>query len=179
MKRRAATEVNEERPNGVTAIKGSPAHCRVSVTCGACGKLQPHHGPLVRYNMGPISGSSYWFPYSICLECADALKITLIEPSYPCDQCGRPVFSCRQGPARKFRTLCSKQCGNAFYRKRRRRRRRLSHCRECDAVIERKRSDIRYCSPACRLKAYRRLALGVTHGTSVLVRRHYLRSRCA
>jgi len=88
----------------------------------------------------------------------------------PCEGCsratvhsgyGRP-FVYEPGLGRTQRTFCCKRCQEGFYR--RRRKERLSderlkdgprRCEHCEEILDGQRSDSRYCSNACRQRAYR------------------------
>ena len=82
-----------------------------------------------------------------------------------CTYCGRVVWDARVTlPARSF---CCTQCRNRFYQKmtlqqREREKNPLSiTCNVCcGAIPDSKRGDVRYCSSACRQKAYRQRKQG-------------------
>jgi hypothetical protein len=87
------------------------------------------------------------------------------EPS-PCDGCGRPVVYGRD--SRWCRRLyCSERCERrAEYRASRPGADRKTACASCGVEFAPKRSDSRYCSPACRQKSYRtRQSTGRSSGT--------------
>ncbi|CAN5766886.1 hypothetical protein BH24CHL8_BH24CHL8_11760 [soil metagenome] len=67
-----------------------------------------------------------------------------------CGACGRAV--CLQGGRRPVTLFCSERCAGRIYRMH---RRRPIACGQCGMAATR-RSDARYCSDACRQRAYRR-----------------------
>lgn len=70
-----------------------------------------------------------------------------------CVGCGRPVWKLpRKGNPRVF---CSGKCSAGFYRRMALQRRQVA-CSVCgNTIADNRRGDVRYCSPACRQKAYR------------------------
>lgn len=83
----------------------------------------------------------------------------------PCAECGRSVWKRpRKGNSRVF---CSNECATRFYRHEALRNRNstlnllVSSCNTCGgAIADKRRGDVRYCSPACRQKAYRQRQQG-------------------
>jgi hypothetical protein len=78
----------------------------------------------------------------------------------PCKRCGRPVISDKRRKRPKHIT-CSHECRKAVYVAISRERRRRGWvkalaCALCGASFMPKRSDARYCSVACKQKAFRR-----------------------
>lgn len=102
----------------------------------------------------------------LCRDCTDD-RIREYGELTPCDGCGRPTAYdtwgrtqfYESGVGYVYRTYCCTKCRDAVYRRRRRQRaaeqRGTRRCEECDAILDRQRSDARYCSNACRQRAYR------------------------
>jgi hypothetical protein len=76
--------------------------------------------------------------------------------SGPCEGCGRIVNEARWRPRR----FCSRICEDGYYAEQRRARRAEARagrrCDVCAELLDAGRADARYCSSACRQKAYRR-----------------------
>lgn len=82
------------------------------------------------------------------------------EIIYSCDACGVPVvyrYACnRNGNMRH--DFCSYRCHNDYYMERRRQRLKLARnkvCQGCEKDFQAARIDSKYCSHACKQKAYR------------------------
>jgi len=76
-----------------------------------------------------------------------------------CHGCGRPMVfdTIRAIPEMVACGLdCRRIISAAKARERRARRRRERHCGDCGGLFMPKRTDARFCSPACRLRAHRR-----------------------
>jgi hypothetical protein len=101
----------------------------------------------------------------LCEDCSTADPLHRRD----CEGCGRPtvdrsrhrwVYDPGIGPNR--RTFCSRRCKDAHYRHRRQHRLAEERaqagphrCADCDEIMDGQRSDARYCSSACRQRAYR------------------------
>jgi hypothetical protein len=112
----------------------------------------------VRCRMCPSGGTwrktAWW---ALCAECADE-EVT--EDSWaPCEGCGRPLVVIGWDYIYRKRRVCCDYCrGLAVAREKRERRtdaRAGRTCGQCNEVIDASRNDARYCSSACRQKAYR------------------------
>lgn len=77
------------------------------------------------------------------------------SPVAPCDGCGRPLSVDSYRVRRRVHT-CSDYCYATALRLARPREREPIDCLTCGERIDARRSDTRYCSPACRQRAYRR-----------------------
>lgn len=103
-----------------------------------------------------------------CKDCGSDAKRT--ERPKPCEGCSRPTvhsgygrpFVYEPGLGHSKRTFCCNRCQEAFYRGRRKERisdERLKagprRCEECQEILDGQRAEARYCSNACRQKAYR------------------------
>ena len=98
-----------------------------------------------------------WQRQRVCVRCAGSRA--RIEQC--CAHCARPVFVLpRRVPGRPF---CSPRCRSLLQSARRRRERaepRPRTCDACGAAFTPPRKDGRYCSPACRQRAYRHRTRG-------------------
>jgi hypothetical protein len=122
--------------------------------CGKCGRDLAADEPVWRV-YEEIGG--------VQVRCDDCPADEWDRGSYArseCEQCGRPVRHRHAGYRRWYRTFCCELCRDRYQAAQRstaradaRARRR---CEGCDELLDADRSDARYCSPACRQKAYRR-----------------------
>jgi hypothetical protein len=109
-----------------------------------------------------ISAEVYPHRQMCCTGCAEAYPTRWLPP-LPCHRCSRLVY--RGRPLRRgvTRTYCSDQCGqhvyNALYRQRHPRPR-LEHQCACGKTFTPQRRNARFCSDACRQRAYRERAQG-------------------
>jgi len=135
--------------------------------CYACGcELGPDAVVYrARWNHGRGSaGHTSWTIESVCEGCAP-------EPNrrstwwwdhdpQPCQRCTRRVVN-RVIPTRPMRhVFCSPDCERRYYQDRQQEKRRATLdldkvCEGCDEPFRASRSDARYCSGACRQRAYR------------------------
>jgi hypothetical protein len=99
---------------------------------------------------------SYWHdnPFKLGIHERHGWKRRLIEPFVgqlysQCDGCGRPLGRTNFWPDRRCSPACSRDARN-----RSRRRERVEHRCECGLSFT-ARADARYCSNACRQRAYR------------------------
>jgi hypothetical protein len=98
----------------------------------------------------------------ICAKCWAATDWSWPFPrqwrSALCERCGRPVIYDRR--QRLKHVVCSRECRLAVYRAietaKCRSRVKPQPCALCGASFQPKRSDARYCSVACKQKAFRR-----------------------
>lgn len=173
----------------------------VSVTCWDCDREIPADEPIytdrelwVMIGTGHDSRAVSWLerhgPW--CAECAPSAEGSNRPwrdwpwdaphpiPPRPCAWCSRPYHG---HPANRF---CSERCANADRTERRRlsreRHRARCLCAACGEQFTSPRSDARYCSPACRQKAYRdRLAAEAAERarTAALLAEYDARLGCA
>lgn len=126
-----------------------------AVTCRACSAPIPPDDALVvciGYNRGFRSGDP------VCLNCANSWHLK-ISPGlewrdylHNCLSCGRIFY----GSLRRL--YCCEKCGDRYRQARRRRPKalpQLVRCESCGREFEPSRADGRYCSSACRQRAYR------------------------
>ena len=106
----------------------------------------------------------------VCTECeaakskTDAAKglglfLPRWLPARPCAHCQRPVFRDRERKGEIY-FVCSNQCRqavhNANYRRKHPRSRVEQRCGDCGETFRPSRRDAKFCSMACRQRAYRR-----------------------
>ncbi len=131
--------------------------------CGVCGKPFGA-GEVIWRGAAPAPPASERRPdlVPMCDSCRYKAKdggfdSIWAEPE-PCEACGRPVRNLRKRPARRRYITCSERCRRRVQKAREsdfRALARLKVCATCRDPFEGSRSDARYCSPACRQKAYR------------------------
>lgn len=155
---------------------GADARGAVSVTCQGCERLIRPDEPIyvsrdrfIFFGDGYVTGALPVGPW--CASCEgdaphgrpwkragrDAWENGhfrwIPAPPRTCRTCGRLFYACAT-------RWCSDRCENAERTERRREAReqaRSRHwCRECGERFTPPRADARYCSPACRQKAYRK-----------------------
>lgn len=84
------------------------------------------------------------------------------EESEPCEACGRPVVNEPEMniPGTRKYTACNWRCRRKVYTKKRKERREAKRsdmeCGQCGRTFTPDRSDAKWCSDACKMKAYRR-----------------------
>lgn len=166
------------QPESVTAGISRLSLLRISVTpCPQCNRPMPPDMPVffiacdeVLRAFKPVcercfEGHARFFRTSYAGD-VDRVKHALLNEwkrrafvETPCVGCGRPVWKLpRKGNPRVF---CSDSCAAGFYRRMALPRRPASACSVCGgAILGNPRGDIRYCSPACRQKAYRQRKQG-------------------
>jgi hypothetical protein len=113
-----------------------------------------------------------WRLGPVCMDCAPVYIPVWIERDgygQPCEACGRRVafqadewvidgYDKRPGPERQH-VLCSEVCAYRYYNRLRSERSATARagrsCEACGSAFDAVRSDQRYCSPACKQRAYR------------------------
>lgn len=127
------------------------------VTCGHCG--QPV-ADLYRWQSQYMRINEGFKLLLLCQTCATAhYKSSYGWRSSRCVGCGRTVHYSHTRWGRRYCTQRCRQAETARFRIRSSRR--VRPCEHCGDPFTPPRSDGRYCSPACRQRAYRR-RLGVT-----------------
>jgi predicted nucleic acid-binding Zn ribbon protein len=149
-----------------------------AVTCAICGQdVPPEHNILVLHrdrSYKDADGVRVWLGRgrALCVDCAKWLRdqpyqwdvypwLThgardagrkMAEYHHRCDWCGRSFYGALA------RRHCSDECGELIRAGRRDRRTDVfpRPCETCHELFTPPRSDGRYCSSACRQKAYRR-----------------------
>jgi hypothetical protein len=129
--------------------------------CAFCARdLQPDE-PVWRRRIGR-SGSYIVTP--VCDNCNDracaGLSRNEVVPASPCEACGRPVHQMERRRTRRH-VYCCDQCkanGEAGIARERRATARGSTrpCADCGEHFEPTRADVRFCSGACKQRAYRK-----------------------
>jgi len=133
--------------------------------CQQCRKVIGDDELIYRF---PTGYKSVWYARwggstgTICATCVPAVeamagKVPWRSPE-PCDVCGRPIILSLRRKRPRF-VVCSTTCSNAVYSgrawARRQRAREDRICMSCGTSFTPARRDTRYCSHACRQKAYR------------------------
>ena len=133
--------------------------------CQNCRAPLDENEPVYRF---PTGYGTIWYDRwrgaigSLCAACVskiDDLNWLRWRPAEPCCRCGRPVILSTKRK-RPMYVVCGQSCRVAVYnaaaRDRRNRWRTPYHCATCGENFEPKRTDARFCSVACKQKAYRR-----------------------
>ena len=135
--------------------------------CGYCQRDLPQDQAVYQYRGGFLIKINNGWLTSICVDCLRKLngssdfKYALwrykTEPD-PCVHCARPIFRYRHYKARP--AICCEACRwayqNAQASQLRAQRRGTIVCVECSKQFQSKRTGARYCSIACKQKAYYR-----------------------
>ena len=123
-------------------LDGAVRECR---WCGSCGRDLAAGEPVWR-----LRGRRRWLQ-PICADC----RWCYAPWSGPCGYCGRTVHELRYRAMRFCSTACSDRYTADFRRERRAAARAGRRCEQCAELLDAGRVDARYCSSACRQKAYR------------------------
>jgi hypothetical protein len=137
-------------------IRNAQATC---AHCAKCGCTLAPEAPIWRQRMrlGPgFFGGHSDTVAPVCEQCrADWKEFRGAEP---CENCGRPVHQ-QDGQRWHLRTFCCSTCERAVRvtaaREQRSDARGTRKCKTCGETFEPTRTDARYCTPACRQRAYR------------------------
>ncbi len=172
IERNRCWEKETARRNGLTEFPRWFHEAQKGGICGRCGRRLATAEPVVISWLGyECKGRPTSFRYTICVRCAG--DISERENRYHCHVCGREVIGLESfgRKARKASQVpgelwvhnpcCSMACywvmQKQFKRLLARDTRPAPPCSVCNSVIpDTRRGDTRYCSPACRQKAYRR-----------------------
>ena len=135
---------------------------RLGQLCALCGQPLAPDAPVWMEScyIGPsmFTGIPRSWQAPVCEACAprDRHSRRWVAPA-PCAGCQRPVYYPRSYRWR-LRAHCSERCRLDAWNQRRRAERaaeRRFRCATCGATFTPPRADGRYCSPACRQRAYR------------------------
>lgn len=143
---------------------------RPSETASSCwlcdrrmGRRNVVYRTRVRLGRGLYGGTS-WTIVPLCRRCRPIAPEPWQSWSWdrgpkPCQTCSRPVLN-QVTRRRRRHTFCSDACEKEYHAARQANRRREAamlekECATCSAAFTAARSDARYCSDACRQKAYR------------------------
>ena len=171
----SAADVNrEECAARINALMGvtadDPARARrinihnaakTGTHCAKCAKELAPGEPVRRHRVGLGYGLSGWrstvAPHWI--ECTHEWRALLLRAK-PCEGCGRPVHNEFDGVSNwRLHTYRSEDCQRtaraANARQRRLQERGMRPCDECREIFEPARKDAKFCSVACKQKAYR------------------------
>ena len=139
-----------------------------SMWCQKCKRLLAPDEPVWHYRRsfypGSYSKGETGIVFNVCRKCCeregwlDEERLWL-KPQ-PCEQCGRPLHWNRRQLHVKYH-VCSYECARRIWAKNR-----GPHylpvmhepraCAECGQSFYPKRTDARFCSPACKQRAYRK-----------------------
>jgi hypothetical protein len=127
--------------------------------CASCGRALSAGAPIWRQDLslGPgIFGRWRYTVAPVCEQCCS--EYTDFRLPCPCEGCGRPVH--QQADARfRYHLFCCEKCEQAARataaRQRRSDARGTRSCETCGETFEPTRADSRFCSSACRQRAYR------------------------
>ena len=124
--------------------------------CAACLRILGDKEPVWRQEARRFTHGTATEIIPVCKECRNEWK--RFEAPKPCEGGGRPVH--QRARSRSFRSLCSFRCESRVAADKARSKRAKARlprlCEQCGETFEPRRADSRYCSPACRQKAYRR-----------------------
>lgn len=133
-------------------------------SCGICGKpFRP--GEVIWRGSTTMSfrGGQRRTLVPMCDACRSKVKDQWWDHRWletePCESCGRTVRNLKSPLTHRRYVTCSEECRLKVQKLRESERRaldRLKVCGTCREPFEATRSDARYCSSACRQKAYRR-----------------------
>jgi len=128
--------------------------------CAKCGRQIAASDPVWRQRFdlgyGLFGGGWGTTVAPVCSSCKDEHE--LFDDARPCAGCGRPVHNLDNVYYRRF-TFCSQVCRAkalaAHGRNRRREARGDRPCEGCGKTFKPTRTDARFCSVACKQRAYR------------------------
>jgi hypothetical protein len=127
--------------------------------CGQCGRVLVWGEPCyrVRATWGTIQARVPEVVRRLALLCGGCVSAHWqAQPATPCEACGRPVVQAWN--VQRRHTLCSERC--AWREANHQRNQRLAEerhktCDHCGVAFEAPRRDMRWCSPTCRVRAYK------------------------
>jgi hypothetical protein len=130
--------------------------------CDRCGRKLAPAQTVYRFRgrTDDLLGSQYDRRLTMCADCFKkswyAKSPDYVSEPRPCKGCGRTVIDCF---SYWESTYCSEHCRLDYYREQAREKRELARgkriCANCGQSFMPKRTDSRYCSAACKQKAYR------------------------
>jgi endogenous inhibitor of DNA gyrase (YacG/DUF329 family) len=148
---------NEREREERRAIHNAQANAR---NCAACRRDIRPDEPVWRegLSLGPgFFGGHRRTVAPVCEQCKS--EYTSFWGARSCDGCGRPVHNEINGVDRKY-TFCSESCQKVakskIARDSRSQARAHRDCESCGKLFEPSRDDARFCSVACKQRAYRR-----------------------
>lgn len=121
--------------------------------CAKCG------GELLRVILAPdrdiraIPGWRWLTP--LCGQCATPEDIAYASEQMDCPGCGLPMHISPHDAMMTKWPACSDRCYQRAWRAARRKTNRAMTCEICETAFQPKRAEARYCSNACRQRAYR------------------------
>jgi hypothetical protein len=128
--------------------------------CGECGKAIKPGEPVWRKRISlgrSIFGGWHTRVVPTCKQCSGEREI---RPSKPCEGCGRLVHDVPTYSWTKRRTACCDECRTKAQakaaRERRTKARGQRQCEDCGETFKPTRTDSKFCSVACKQRAYRK-----------------------
>jgi hypothetical protein len=127
--------------------------------CGECGRAIGVDEPVYLHYVNANGGRCGNRITPCCIACVTAflspLSLSYLEvrAAAPCEACGLEVHFCA-GAWWHAHVACSQRCRKTLWR-RPTRRAKDRPCNACGIEFTPKRSDARYCTPACKQRAYR------------------------
>jgi hypothetical protein len=98
-----------------------------------------------------------WSP--LCDECAKTVNVKHYREPAPCNHCGHLVAVLISTTNKKGkRRFCGRTCEGKFYGSQKPKPPSIIQCQDCGDTFTAKRSDARFCSVKCRVKAHRAAA---------------------
>jgi hypothetical protein len=156
------TDNTEDRSATLSAIRNAEESC----SCAQCGRTIAPGAPVWRQSItlgrSPFGGWHYRVaPH--CEQCRTDWPFRRFWGPEACGHCGRPVYQQRDRRERRF-VFCCDTCRKAVYsaaantiaKRERAEYRTPRPCGMCNETFEPKRADARFCSVACKQRAYRR-----------------------
>ena len=141
--------------------------------CASCGRVFEPGAPVwrIRFSTGRCWGGGWGT--TIAPQCQDCVwQGRQFHHSKPCGGCGRPVHN-EADAVRRRHTFCSERCkartAATAARHRRADIRGTRVCEECEESFEPARTDSRFCSVACKQRAYRRRVTNNKHLASEML----------
>ena len=160
---------------GVTPNDDGAARARIhnaqetASNCAQCGRRLKPPEPVWRKRLylGPSFGGFHVRVAPICERCKGDRTFQYWSDE-PCKGCGRPVYN-EMNRVWRNHTVCCEVCGykaaSAVARQRRTKARGTRACQECGETFKHTRTDARFCSVACKQRAYRDRATAVVRNS--------------
>ena len=118
-------------------------------TCAQCGRTIPEHEPAGKRKIDRNGQSGAGALALLCHDClADDAASTHTGPFVPCIGCGRPLDTAGE----RFGPYCTDRCRQVG---RRNSQPKKKLCQQCSREFTPPRRDAKFCSAACKQKAYR------------------------
>jgi hypothetical protein len=138
---------------------------------GYCSRCQAKFAPdqvVVVVRKGDKWFETDWV--TVCAACAEPAEQARAKYKVMCEGCSQPMLTPRYPCAvRRWVSswknigehVCSKRCEQRYRRRLQRESRDETHCTVCGVGFRPKRADAKFCSNACRQRAYREVSADV------------------